>query len=71
MPRGVPQGSVLVLTLFSIYINDVRQNIDASVHLYADDTVLYCCASTVALAFERLQSAFDTFQSHLFHLRLV
>ncbi len=68
--KGVPPDSVLGFTIFTIYINDVGQNMNASVHLYAND-VVYCCASTVALAFEHLQSAFDTIQLHLFRLRQV
>ena len=47
------------------------QNINASVHLYADDTIIYCCASTVALVFEHLRSAFDIIQTQLLNLRLV
>ena len=69
--NGVPQCSVLGTTLFTIYMNEVGQNINAAVHLYADDTVIYCCASSVAQVFTDLQSAFDPFQVHLSQLRLV
>jgi hypothetical protein len=40
--KGVPQGLILVPTLFWIYINNIAQAVGCSlIHLYADDTVLY------------------------------
>ena len=38
---GVPQGSVLELILFLIFINDLLDDIRSSVRLFADDCVLY------------------------------
>ena len=39
---GVPHGSILGRTLFSVYINDVALAAsDSLIHFYADDTILY------------------------------
>ena len=41
MLSGVPQGSVLGMVLFLIFINDLPDNIRSSIRLFADDCVLY------------------------------
>ena len=39
--KGVPQGSILGPTLFSIYINNIAQAVGSSlIHLYADDSLI-------------------------------
>ena len=38
---GVPQGTVLGLLLFSLYINDISKDIDSEIRLFADDCVCY------------------------------
>ena len=44
---------------------------DANFHFYADDTVIYCCASTLVKAIEYLQNAFIVVQNTLLQLKLV
>ena len=38
---GVPQGNVLGLVLFSLYINDITTDLDSEIRLFADDCVCY------------------------------
>ena len=37
----VPQGTVLDPLIFLLYINDINQNINSKIRLFADDCVLF------------------------------
>ena len=38
---GVPQGSVLGPILFLPYIDDINENVQSSIRLFADDSIIY------------------------------
>lgn len=41
MTSGVSQGTVLGPLLFLLYINDLADNLQSSIKLFADDVLLY------------------------------
>ena len=59
--EGVPQGSILSPTLFTVKINSIIDSLpqDIEKSLYVDDLAVYCQSSNMAIIERRLQGCLD------------
>ena len=55
---GVPQGSILGLVLFNIFITDIFLYIENSDFCYADDSTLYASRESLSIIIEKLKVGF-------------
>ena len=69
---GVPQGSILGSTLFSVFIKYVALAAGESlIHLYADDTILHISGPSLDIVLTKLQTSFNAIQLSFHGLQLL
>ena len=54
---GIPQGSVLGLTLFLLYINELPDDVICNIAIYANDTTLYSKCGQASDLWQQLELA--------------
>ena len=69
MTSGVPQGTVLGPLLLSLYINDLPDNVQSSVRLFADAALLYGIVASDADC-DLLQSDLRRLESWQYHWKM-
>lgn len=63
IPAGLPQGSILSPSLYSIYVSDLKFNSHTDSACYADDTAIYASTSRTGTIIKRLQSSLNSVQN--------
>ena len=59
---GVPQVTVLGPLIFLLFINDIHENLDSTLRLFADDALLYRSINTLQNDIDKLVSWSKTWQ---------
>jgi hypothetical protein len=67
MQAGLPQGSVLSPTLYSLYINDTPQTPGVNLALFADDTCLYGTDCKEGYVLRKIQRGLDSIEAWCKH----
>ena len=68
---GVPQGSVLGPLLFLIYINDLTDNIESDMRLFADDSSLFTCVNGITQTHDKLVNDLQTISTWAYLWKMV
>ena len=55
LSSGVPQGSVMGPLLFLVYVNDILEQVECNISMFADDTKIYTTVKSIADS-QRLQT---------------
>jgi len=66
-PKGTPQGSILSLILFDIYLKDIVNYLhsESNILLYADDIVIYSTANNLHLPHKSVQNTLNRIAKYL------
>ena len=72
LKQGVPQGTILGPLLFTLYVNDLTEQIteDARIIQYADDCLLFCSHQDPDIALQCLQTNILKLESYFKSQRL-
>ena len=68
--QGVPQGSTLGPLFYIIYANDIPDNLESNVSLYADDTALFTSSKDSNTIITKLQADMDRLKTWCHNNRL-
>ncbi|GFX19280.1 probable RNA-directed DNA polymerase from transposon BS [Trichonephila clavipes] len=70
--QGVPQGSVLSPTLFSLYLADIEKipSVEMRVGLFADDIVIWCSGRDLVEMERNLNNALSSFSDYALEFKL-
>lgn len=70
IPAGVPQGSVLSPTLYSIYLSDFKKSTNTEIAFYADDTALITNGKSTNTILKKLSKGLQDINRYYFKWKI-